>query len=161
MVKQIAGEFRINLEEVKKATKQITYQEEITKYNWLLNHFISFSKEFASEITITIEEADLLFTKFFKEHDLDIIFAACDEETTSLLPDDDGLEESHERNYLVNRYVKVLMQEGGEHAKYLIDCAIGHNYASTILYREFSNIEVKDLRRNIILIQICCLIWLV
>ena len=141
-VTQIAGEFKINQVEVVKTTKQINYIEEITKYNWLLHHFITFCGKFTSEISITIEEADQLFTNFFKEHDLDIIFAASGEKTTSLFPDENGQEESGER-YLVNRYVNILMNEGGEHAKYLIDCAIGHNYASTILYREFANIRGK------------------
>ncbi|MHA1215638.1 MAG: hypothetical protein ACTSPG_10080 [Candidatus Hodarchaeales archaeon] len=138
----IAGEYRINQEEVGKTTKRISYTEEITKYKWLLNHFISFCEGFTSEITLTIEKADQLFTNFFKEHDLDIIFAASGEKTISLLPNDTGKEESRER-YLVNRYVNILMNQGGEHAKYLIDCAIGHNYASTILYREFANIRGK------------------
>ena len=134
-------EFKINQEEVKKGTKQINYQEEIMKYNWLLNHFISFSKKFTPEINITIDKADLLFTDFFKEHDLDIIFAVGGDEAISLLPDSNNFEDRE--RYLLNRYVNVLMNEGGEHAKYLINCAVGHNYASTILYREFANIRGK------------------
>ncbi len=135
------GEFKINQEKVKKGTKHINYQEEIMKYKWLLNHFISFSEKFTPKITITINEADLLFTKFFKEHDLDIIFAVGGDKTVSLLPDSNNFK--YRERYLVNRYVNVLMSEGGEHAKYLINCAVGHNYASTILYREFANIRGK------------------
>jgi hypothetical protein len=135
------GEFKINQEKVEKRTKQINYQEEIMKYNWLLNHFISFTKKFTPEINITIDEADSLFTNFFKEHDLDIIFAVGGDETVSLLPDSNNFKDRE--RYLVNRYVNVLMNEGGEHAKYLINCAVGHNYASTILYREFANIRGK------------------
>jgi len=98
-------------------------------------------------VEISHEEADKLFTDFLREHDLDIIFAAFEDDMTSLLPGDNEVNEP-DKKYLVNRYINMLMKQGGNHAEYVIQCAVGHNYASTILYREFLNIRGRGICAN-------------
>jgi hypothetical protein len=136
------GKIRVNKEEVQKRAQTIDFREERQKYDWLLENFINFCKDFRTPVEITHEEADKLFLAFLKEHDIDVVFAVYGDEGNSILPTDSEFAEPDKR-YLINRYVNLLMQQGGEHAKYLIDSAIGHNYASTILYREFSNVRGK------------------
>lgn len=136
------GKVRVNKDEIQKRAQTIDFRKERQKYDWLLENFINFCKDFQTPVEVTHEEADRLFLAFLKEHDIDVVFAVYGDEGTSILPMDSEIAEPDKR-YLINRYVNLLMQEGGEHAEYLIDSAIGHNYASTILYREFSNVRGK------------------
>jgi hypothetical protein len=138
----------INVAEVKKSAGKIDFQNEIQKYDWLIENFIEFCNKFQSQIKISHEDADSLFIDFLKEHDLEIIFAAYEgDESTSLFSNKVEVNESDKR-FLLNRYINMLMRQGGDHAEYVLRCAIGHNYASTILYREFTNVRGKGTCAN-------------
>jgi len=141
------GRFYIKAKEIEKQVQTINLSEERQKFSWLLNDFIDFCKNFQTSVDIEYEEADDLLTSFLKQHDLDIMFALSDNDEISILPGNIENIES-DKKYLVNRYVNILMKKGGEFANYLIDCAIGHNYASTILYREFQNIRGRGTCAN-------------
>jgi len=141
------GKITINRGEVRKYTQTIDFEKEARKYNWLLGNFIDFCKNFSTPLSVSYEEADSLFINFLKDHDLDIIFAAYLDEKMSILPN--GLQvEDPDKIYLLNRYVNLLLQRGGEYSEYLIDSAVGHKYASLLLYREFSNIRGKGACAN-------------
>lgn len=141
------GKVKVNQGEIRKRAQTIDFRQERQKYEWLLENFINFCKDFQTPVEISHEEADQLFLAFLKEHDLDVVFAIYGDEHTSILPSETKFAEPDKR-YLINRYVNLIMQEGGEYAKYLIDSAVGHNYASTILYREFSNVRGKGTCKN-------------
>ncbi len=141
-ITKVGGKIKVNQGEIQKRAQIIDFRKERQKYDWLLENFINFCKDFQTPIEITHEEADQLFLAFLKEHDIDVVFAVYGDERISILPAETEVAEP-DKMYLINRYVNLLMQEGGEHAKYLIDSAVGHNYASTILYREFSNVRGK------------------
>lgn len=141
------GKVKANQSEIRKRAETIDFRQEKQKYDWLLENFINFCSDFQIPVEISHEEADQLFLAFLKEHDIDIVFAIYGDEQESILPAGAEFSEPDKR-YLINRYVNWLMQEGGEYAKYLIDIAIGHNYASTILYREFSNVRGKGTCKN-------------
>lgn len=146
-VTKIDGKVKANQGEIRKRAETIDFRQEKQKYEWLLENFINFCSDFQTSVEITHEEADQLFLAFLKEHDIDVVFAIYGDEQTSILPAEAEFAEPDKR-YLINRYVNWLMQEGGEYAKYLIDIAVGHNYASTILYREFSNVRGKGTCKN-------------
>jgi hypothetical protein len=141
------GKVKVNQTEIRKRARTIDFQIERQKYEWLLENFVNYCRDFQTPVEISHEEADQLLLAFFKEHDLDIVFAIYGNERISILRTEAEFAEP-EKRYLVNRYVNFLMEEGGEFAKYLIDSAVGHNYASTILYREFSNVRGKGTCRN-------------
>ncbi|NCS31873.1 hypothetical protein GW793_00060 [bacterium] len=141
------GKVKVNQGEIRKRAQTIDFRQERKKYDWLLENFINFCKDFQTPVEISHDEADHLFLAFLKEHDIDVVFAIYEDEHTSILPADAEFSEP-DKKYLINRYVNLIMQEGGEYAKYLIDSAVGHNYASTILYREFSNVRGKGTCKN-------------
>lgn len=141
------GKVKVHQGEIRKRAQTIDFRQERQKYEWLLENFINFCKDFQYTVEISHEEADQLFLAFLKEHDLDVVFAVYGDEHTSILPSETKVAEPDKR-YLINRYVNLILQEGGEYAKYLIDSAVGHNYASTILYREFSNVRGKGTCKN-------------
>lgn len=146
-VKRTDGKVKANQDEIRKRAETIDFRQEKQNYDWLLENFINFCSDFQTPVEITRDEADQLFLAFLKEHDIDVVFAIYGDEQTSILPAEAEFAEPDKR-YLINRYVNWLMQEGGEYAKYLIDIAVGHNYASTILYREFSNVRGKGTCKN-------------
>jgi len=137
----------LNVTEVRKNAEKLDFRTELQKYDRLIDSFIRFCEEFQSQVKISRDEADSLFTDFLKEHDLDVIFATGDNETLSLLSSKIEVSESDKR-FLINRYINMLMRDGGEQADYVLQCAVGHNYASTILYREFTNIRGKGACAN-------------
>lgn len=141
------GKIFIKKDEIQKSTQKIDLEKETRKYNSLLEDFIKFCQDFQKPIVVSRDEADILFTSFLKDHDLDIIFAAYLEENISIIPDGDEVKDP-DKIYLLNKYVNSLLQKGGEYAEYLVDSAIGHKYASLILYREFSNIRGKGACAN-------------
>lgn len=142
-----AKQVLIDQYEIQKYTQAIDFEKEKRKYNWLLESFIEFCQTFETPVSVNREEADSLFVNFFKEHDIDIIFAAYYDEKVSLLPDEPEIGDS-DKIFLLNRYVNSLLKTGGDHAEYLIDSAVGHKYASLLLYREFSNIRGKGVCAN-------------
>lgn len=141
------GKVEVHQVEVRKRAQTIDFRQERQKYGWLLENFINFCKDFQTPVEISLEEADQLFLAFLKEHDLDVVFAIYGDKHISILPAETKFAEPDKR-YLINRYVNFILQEGGEYANYLIDSAVGHNYASTILYREFSNVRGKGACKN-------------
>lgn len=137
----------VSVAEVIKSAKKIDIQSEIQKYDWLINNFVKFCADFSPSVEVSHDEADKLFTDFLREHALDIIFAASDDDQASLLSGEIELDEP-DKKYLLNRYINMLMKQGGVYAEYIIQCAVGHNYASTILYREFQNIRGRGTCAN-------------
>jgi hypothetical protein len=141
------GRVKINLDEIRKSAQSVDLDRETRKHRWLLDDFVAFCAEFPVPVLVTREEADSLFLAFLKDHDIDIICAAYLDEETSILPAG-GQAEDSDKKYLVNRYVNALLQKGGEHAEYLIDSAVGHKYASLLLYREFTNMRGQGACQN-------------
>jgi hypothetical protein len=137
----------INRNAVQQHAQSIDFEHEGRKYSWLLEHFINFCQNFQTPVFVSRDEADILFVDFLKKHDGDIIFAAYFDEKISLLPDMPEVSDS-DKVYLLNRYVNDLLKMGGEHAEYLIDSAVGHKYASLLLYREFSNVRGRGVCAN-------------
>lgn len=141
------GKYYVDKEQIFKVARDIDYKNEQEKYNSLLRDFISFCGNFETPLTLTMADADELFLAFFKEHDLDMIFAVNEDDDNSLIFQSSIVEEPRKR-YLLNRYINSLMVDRGELSDFLIDCAIGHFYASTILYRDFANMKGRGFRAN-------------
>ena len=139
-IRQKDGRFFVNKQEVDKAAGKIKYHQEEIKYQGLLQNFLEFCKSFDTSLVVSKKDADELFVEFFKNHDLEIIFAS-EEEKSFIIDDTNDVEPK--KQYLVNRYINNQLEKNGEYGQYLIDCSIGHFYASTILYREFSNMKGK------------------
>jgi hypothetical protein len=141
-IKKEARKIVINKEEIRKRIETIDFEQAHKRYNWLLENFIDFCRNYSTPIEVSREEADNLFISLLKGHDADIIFAAyvSEDETESLIPDTVEIDDS-DKIYLLNKYVNGLLQKGGEYAEYLIDSAVGHKFASVLLYREFSNVR--------------------
>ena len=141
------GRFETNSTDIGKKAREYDFSLEIQKYNWLIENFIEFCHKFENPREITRDEAELLFIEFFKEHTLDLLFAS-ENINMTLFPNGEEEITDPEKIFLINRYVNELMEKGGETSDYLISCAIGHNYASTILFRDFSNMKGKGICKN-------------
>lgn len=141
------GEYYINRDLINQEASLINYQEEQRKYNWLIQDFITFCNDFETPLKINQNEAEELLLTFFKEHDLDMIFALNDKGETSLIPENTVSREI-KKTYLLNRYINIQTTKNNDCANFLVDCAVGHFYASTILYREFANMKGKGFCKN-------------
>lgn len=143
-----ANKIFINHLEIRKHAEKTDFESENKKYDWLIQNFIEFCRNYPTSIEVSYEEADSLFLNFLKSHDIDIIFAAYTaEKIYSLIPDVRNIEDS-DKVYLLNRFVNDLLVKGGTCAEYLIDSAVGHKYASVLLYREFSNVRGRGACAN-------------
>ena len=134
--------------EIRVAAETINFEDEYRKYNWLLEHFIDFCRNYSTPVEVSRDEADNLIINLLKSHDDDIIFAVyTQDESNSLIPEIQEIDNA-DKIFLINKFVNDLLQNGGEYAEYLINSAVGHKYASVILYREFSNIRGKGACAN-------------
>ena len=141
------GRFETNSSDIGKKAREYDFSLEVQKYNWLIENFIEFCQKFDNPREISRHEAELLFIEFFKEHTLDLLFAS-ENINMTLFPNGEEEISDPDKIFLINRYVNELMEKGGESSDYLLSCAIGHNYASTILFRDFSNIQGKGICKN-------------
>ncbi len=74
------------------------------------------------------EEAEEMFLKYLKSHDLDILFAA---EKNTILPE---VKINKRGNYLFAKYIINTKESMPEIFNYIRDISVGHILASTILY---------------------------
>lgn len=130
-----------------------SYEGELEKTNDLLLDFIAYAKEITNDVEITLKQAEEALVRFFKENDVNILFAAENGDKISPIPEIKhtyGLDIKSLR-YLFNRYANDLLtnqEKNPSIAQHLINIAIGHVYTSTVFYREFMNMRGKGVCEN-------------
>ena len=83
------------------------------------------------------DRAESAFVSFLKEHDLDILFAA---EGGSILPD---VVTTKQDKHIVYSFICHAYESEPEVFQFIVDTAIGHLMANSILYREFNRFVSK------------------
>jgi len=111
-------------------------KEQLRKQEKVITEIISFAKQKYQQV-ITKEIAEAAFISFLKTHDLDILFAA-EEET--LLP---KVSASKKDKFIVYSFIRHAYESEPETFKFIVDAAIGHLMANSLLYREFSRFVGK------------------
>lgn len=89
------------------------------------------------EDDIEKEEIENALIDYFREHDIDILFAAYKRHT--LLP---KVKAKRRKKYYVFKYIKECCDKEPEIFGYIVDLAIGHVLANTIMYdRDYRNFQ--------------------
>ena len=114
--------------------------EERKNLSLMLNDFVKFCQEFVQPVEVTIQEADLLFSDFLESHDPQLLFALNDGNGASLLDKEENITDP-DKIYLLNRYINNQLTKNLSYANFIVHAALGHLYASTILYRDFLNVR--------------------
>jgi len=110
--------------------------EKESEFNQVLTEYIAFCHDKYNR-EVTSEEAEQVFIGYLKEHDLDILFAS---DQRSVLPE---VKKSKEWKYLINNFIKFLYEEESDLFAYIVNIAIGHIIASSILYTDLEKYEGK------------------
>jgi len=111
------------------------------KYSNILKKFIEYCKEKGEMIPEA--QADAIMISFFKDHDLDVLFASIGDDHT-LIP---SLDTSRENNtfvktYLINSFLIDAYDRDPETFGFIVDLSIGHLMASTLLYtQDYQNFQ--------------------
>ena len=121
--------------------------EERNNLSLMLNDFIEFCKEFVQPVEVTLREADQLFSDFLESHDPQLLFALNDGNGTSLLDTEENISDP-DKIYLLNRYINDQLTKGSMFANFVVHAALGHLFASTILYRDFLNVRGSAVCKN-------------
>lgn len=134
------GKIFINKANVSKIVPDGILFEERKNLSLMLNDFVRFCKEFVQPVDISVQEADVLFSDFLESHDPQLLFALNDGNSTSLLDIEENIADP-DKIYLINRYINEQLTKNATHANFIVRAALGHLFASTILYRDF--LEVR------------------
>jgi len=106
-------------------------KEQLRKQEKIITQIVSFAEQ-EYDLRITIESAEAAFIAFLKAHDLDILFAA---EEESLLPE---VSASKKEKFIVYSFIRHSNEHEPDTFRFIVDTAIGHLMANSLLYREFS-----------------------
>lgn len=102
--------------------------------NKLLNSIISFAYDNYS-ITLTEDDAEKSLLSMLQDRDLEIIFAA---EEGRLFPE---VESKKTHKFLINKFIQHASKSDSEIFSFILNMAIGHVLASSILYSDFTKFE--------------------
>ncbi len=111
-------------------------KEQLRKQEKIITEIVSFAEQKYDQ-KITNEIAEAAFISFLKAHDLDVLFAA---EESSLLPD---VSPSKKEKFIVYRFIQHAHESEPATFQFIVDTAIGHLMANSLLYREFSRFVGK------------------
>lgn len=110
-------------------------QEQLREFNKIIKEFTKYCLEIHGK-TITEEKAETIFISFLKDHDLAVLFATQGEDT--LLPE---VHASNAEKYLIFSFVKSAYDNEPGIFDFILNLAIGHFLASTILYKDFDRFQ--------------------
>jgi hypothetical protein len=102
------------------------------KFSKLTEAVIKFSKEIEN-IQISPEEAEAAILAFFKDIELNLLFAS---EFSDVVPDLTKKSTAHHHRYLVGLFVRKIRENDQDLFSLMTDIAIGHALADAILYAE-------------------------
>lgn len=146
-ISQKKGKIFINRTMVSNLVPDGKLSEERNNLSLLLHDFVKFCKEFVQPVDITVQEADLLFSDFLESHDPQMLFALNDGIGTSLLDTYENITDP-DKIYLLNRYINDQLTKNSTYATFIVHAALGHLYASTILYRDFLTVRGSAVVKN-------------
>lgn len=113
-----------------------TANEQLRMHEKVINEIIDFSAK-KYNFGLARENADSAFIAWLKNYDLEILFAS---EEQSLLPD---VNSSKKEKFIVHSFIKNAYESEPEIFKFIVDTAIGHLMANSLLYREFDRFVGK------------------
>jgi hypothetical protein len=110
--------------------------EQLRKQEKIINEIPKYAKD-KYNFNMSNDEAEDAFISFLKDYDLDILFAT---QEKSLLP---SVKPSKKHKFMVFSYIKNSYEREPEIFHYIVDTAIGHLMANTILYNEYNRFVSK------------------
>ena len=104
--------------------------EQLRRHEKVLNEIIDFAAR-KHNFELSRQSAETAFISWLKNYDLEILFAS---EEQSLLPD---VSSSRKERFVVHSFIKNAYESEPEIFKFIVDAAIGHLMANSLLYKEF------------------------
>lgn len=125
-----SGEWFVNYDKVCEAVKSNQKDELDNAFNELISDLNKYSQEVFS-IELAIEEIETGLIAFFKEYDLDLLFASNNGD--SVLP---KVKESKKTKYIIAKFITDLQSREPKKFKMVLELAKGYAIASLITYNE-------------------------
>ncbi|MBL7113551.1 MAG: hypothetical protein ISS19_16555 [Bacteroidales bacterium] len=128
-----AGEWLINYDKVCEGVKEIKNEELDFAFKELVDDLTKFSQEMFS-VQLSIDEIESGIITFFKEYDLDLLFASTNGD--SVLPQ---VRESKKAKYIISKFIIDLQSKDQKKFKTVLKLAKGHAIASLITYEDIQH----------------------
>jgi len=109
-----------------------TATEQLRKYEKVILELIEYAKK-KYEFKLLKENAEAAFISFLKEYDLDILFIS---EEESVLPD---VKSSKREKFIIHSFIKNAYESEPDIFKFIVNIAIGHLMANSLVYKEFDH----------------------
>jgi hypothetical protein len=110
--------------------------EQNRKFENVITEFINYVKNNFKK-DLSKDQAEHSFILFLKEHDIEILFAT---ENPSVLPE---VKDNQEEKYFIYSFIKYIHLSNPQLFEFVLDIAVGHILASTILYNNFAKFYGK------------------
>lgn len=110
--------------------------EQNRKFENVITEFIDYVKDNFKK-DLSKDQAEHSFVLFLKEHDIEILFAT---ENPSVLPE---VKDNQEEKYFIYSFIRNVHLNNPQLFEFVLNAAVGHILASTILYNNFAKFYGK------------------
>lgn len=137
LITRYKGQFVPEKDRLSEVDFSAAAKDQIAKQGKVIDEFTRFTRE-KYKLELTREQAEMALISFVQEHDLDVLFL--NQQRTTVLP---SAKPTRKQKFLLNTFIKHAYEADRDVFNFIVDIALGHILASTLLYREFDKFKGK------------------